>query len=811
MRSLFLLILMVTTFNAFGQERVVIDRSKKTEIIFDETNPNSFISVIKMNSDILGYCNLSGMDLAEYSMLSDWEREGLYRFEGSEMSDVPLIDAYGDNIILTNPDGTKSFAYPPNDSAFIDFTGISRIIFTLNDGDEPPFERLKEMELWKQFASGMYRVLAMDIADFMTLDGINIARMITTAQSDKIMGKDGPGLWSIMKDSCLNEMKSYQDRSEDGIFNENQGYAANYVLDHFPLSWKLWFSPDSPIKDNYSKESGYESYYIDFDYKRVQPYSRGLLDSVNYNLIDTNSLFNYFDAMHYIMTQDLTPLVDNYGEELLVVDESGTQQYVYEAPEEEYFFFEYEPVIIVVNQVKCAELEKCILEPVSLLFCLDRGNEKPELISEFAFFFDDKYVPRSYLKQYITDFKTEEVWQIPEFAQLKNSINNKKYRLSLPFEESSIPCQPCTNKKGLYALCWSGKALMPYIYDTLFFNKINLFEAYRGSERSYLDDKAKILFTGELETLYPIRGYPDVYLGQKGDNWTIFSKSGEYKMSWTYLPEGKTDFEIYDKSYAKLKDLQFVTKNEAGLKGLIDTRGNELIAHEYSELNVDDTYFYPEQGVGQLAVTAIGKIGSGDQWQVFDHEYRPKYLLTGTEFLKAHWSYLLFVKENHVVAYDVRSGEENSSLFKNDHHCISKESDLYGAVDANEQVLIPVKYSEIEPVESGEEIFLFCSNQEVGFDIYTKRGKLIGSYPEYQFASQTCSKVTDFYTIKNGDYSGIIYYNQKSKKFETLFNPEFRYLFCQSYEPNEPIATGQLESGENYFLFRDGHKVLKKD
>ena len=64
--SLFLLLLVPTSWS---QGLVIVDRDKKTERLFDQNNPRSLISLLKLNAGMLGAYDLVGADLSFYSQL----------------------------------------------------------------------------------------------------------------------------------------------------------------------------------------------------------------------------------------------------------------------------------------------------------------------------------------------------------------------------------------------------------------------------------------------------------------------------------------------------------------------------------------------------------------------------------------------------------------------------------------------------------------------------------------------------------------------------------------------------------------------
>ena len=424
MRQLTLFTLLIFSISSFAQETVTFERTKKTEQLFDESNPLSLISILQQNAHYLDYYDLIGMDLEVYKSLSIEEKQSTLKFLGS-YSDIPLVDDFGDLVIISLPDGTQSYAYPEPDSLLIDLFGVDKIVFTLNEGLEEPMKRLNKMHLWKQYSSGMHRVLTLDAKAFMRFDGINIVMPLSKKETKMLAGKSKSAtLWSTMRDSSLHQMKWFQNRLTNGIYQESSGYAASYVQSFFPYEWTFNFRPN----DTWRNSMDEFSYGADFDYNRVHSFSFNLSDSIRDLLIDPTGVKKKFDESHYILTQDMVPLVDEYGDELIKLDELGNYELVYSEPHAEYFFLDYKPVILIANQVECDSTMNCRIIPHQLLFCLNDGGDKPELVSSLSLHFEKDQIDRSYLKPFVSDFKPEEIWSTPEFSWMKEMINNKKFR-----------------------------------------------------------------------------------------------------------------------------------------------------------------------------------------------------------------------------------------------------------------------------------------------------------------------------------------------------------------------------------------------
>lgn len=805
MRNLTLVILVFISLISFSQQTVTFERNKKTERLFDESNPLSLMSLLQQNAMHLHHYDLQGMDAEVYNGLSDQEKESTFKFSGP-ISDIPIYDEFGEPLIITSDDYSyQSFAYPMPDSMFIDLFGIDKMVFTLHDGEQEPMKRLNKLHLWKQYESGMQRVLTIDAAAFMRFEGAQFLVPLDGNQTEKLVGKsDNPTLWSTMRDSSLNQLKWFQERSDNGVFLEEFGYAANSVQTYFPHAWSVFYNTGLSAQDEMREEP---FFHPDFDYSRHFPFSSTLADSVNSFLLDPKDLTKKFDGVHSIQTQSGIPLVDEFGDEIVALDENGDYQYVYSEPENEYFFIDYSPTILITKRVECDSALICYIKPSSLLFCLNTGNEKPELVSQLTLDFENDYVDRSYLKPFLTDFKVEELWSSPEFAYLKSMINNKKYRKNDTFEESTIPCEPCATKKGQFTLCWRGKPISKNRYDAAPRELSDGSFLAKSGEMTYLlDNKGKELFQAELDTVYVLKEYAGTYIGQKGENWMIYSKNRKYSMPMTRIPDGSNKFQLYGYSPAQLDDLYFVSEGKNGLKGLIDTKGNVLIPHQYSELYAESTFGQLENEFGELT-KAIGKKEMSDEWIVFDSNYKELGTLKAGDFFGTIGEHLLFQTGNHIDAFHGLTRTKEPAYFSKDRETSIFKEHKKGAVDRNGTLIIPALYKHIEWNSIGDRAFYFCRTEDRRMDIYDTLGVLINTFEDVYHCSSICDGNELFYKLfKSPDFE-IMWYNEQSNKFVLLFDKKFGGISCHSLDPEKPFAKATLEDGKKlnvYYLYRDG-------
>lgn len=807
MKNLALITLLFTSLTSFSQQTVTFERTKKTERLFDENNPLSFMSLLQQNATNLNYFYIQGMDAEVYTALTDQEKKSTFKYVGPQ-SDIPFVDEFGEPMIVTVDDSYQAFLYPSPDSMFIDLYGIDKIVFTLHDGDDEPMKRLNKLHLWKRYESGMQRVLTLDAAAFMRFDGAQVLVTLNEDQTKKLAGKsDQATLWSTMREESLKQLKWFYERSDNGVFQEERGYAANSVQTYFPFAWGVFYSVDFSNRD----ETGEEPFFRpDFDFSLKYPFSNDLGESVNNSSTGREELEKKFDGVHFIKAQEMTPLVDEYGDVLMAPDANGDYQTVYLEPRNEYFFFDYNPIIMMTKSVKCDSEMNCFITPTSLLFCLNTGNEKPELVSQLTLDFENDQVDRSYLNPFLADFKAEELWSSPELAHLKSMINKKKYWKKDTFKESTVPCEACATKKGQFTLCWRGKPISKNQFDL---PPIELsdgsFLAKSGEMTYLLDNKGNELFHSDLDTVYVPNEYAGTYIGQKGENWMIFSKNGEYSMPMTRIPDGFNKFQLYDYLPTQLDDLSFVCEGKNGLKGLIDTKGNVSIPYEYHQLYTESTFGEIGDEFGELT-KAIGKKEMNGDWTVFDANYQALGTLKAGDFFGTIGAHLLFQTGNHIDAYHGVTRLKDPTYFSVDRETHIFKDYNKGVVNRNGTLIVPPMYQRIDWNAIGDRAFYFCTTYDRRMDIYDTLGMLISSFDDVYYCSVVCDGDDNFYKLfRSPDYE-IMGYDKQLHSFSLMYDKLFGGISCDSLDPKEPLAKGTAYVGKKlqvYYLYRDGRLV----
>lgn len=787
---------------SIAQEVVIFERNDKTEHLFDERNPLSLLSILQQNASYFNYYDIEGIDPKVFADIPKQERDDALKFVGPQ-SDLPLVDEYGEYATHSFPDGTISYVYPAPDSMFIDLENIDKIVFTLHDGQEEPMQRLNKLQIWKNYSTGMHLTLSIDASKFMTFEGIHFFLPLDEEATSKLVGNPyTKSLWNALRDSSLSEMKRFENGlDDDGVFFEKNRYVNCSYQQFFMRHWYI----DFRLNKNWKESVEPEPYYFErFDYEDLFPFSSELTTMTKHYSQDSIEVASYFDRQHYILAQSDVPLVDEYGEYMMKFDEDGMPVYVYETPRKEYFFLDYSPTVFLSKQVIKDKNGQLMLTPNRFFFCAQKGENMPEIASILSIDLDDN--PRlNFLKPFLTEYQPQEFWSISEITEIKSMINNKNFRKKLSFEESTIPCKPCANKKGKYALCWKGKRKTQYKYQMA---PVELndgsFIARRGKTTYLLDSKGNELFNAELDTFYAPEEYDKTYIGQKGDHWMIYSQSGEYSLPMTYIPNGFDVFRLHRHKMTRLEGKYFVVEGENDNKGIVDVNGRILIPYEFTELYADSTYGLIGNDWGTTS-RAIGRGELDDEWTIFDVNFRPIGTIKAGDYFGIYGDFILFKKDKQIEAFHSLTLARDMTVFSESsmNHVFSEHKK--GIVNNEGTLVVPANYEHIRKTILGNKEFYFCTTHSDKLDIFSISGNFIASFGDVDHYFLTCDEDPNYFNIasKLGGYR-IIWFNQTRNTFVMLFDTKFVSTECS---PDDALATAvkkESNGRKHYKLFRDG-------
>ncbi len=416
MKKLLLIFALFSGAFCSAQEYILIDRTAKTEALFNENDPFSFLSVLRGNIQFLEYYHLEGIADSVLQELSARELSGCYKFRGP-WKDIPIVETdpnsenFGEYKIEVLADGTQTFVYPPGDTIMIDLNGIERMVVTLNDGIGSTRDRMERLQLWKRYNGRWAKTFEADAKPLLGMEGLNVLTLLPEKEAQRLQeGPNGTGLWSVLRDSSLVMMEWYrQERANRTL----QGSASNYLLSMFPCTFGcrnsyLYASPEAQIA-SYELE-GKEPFYPEIDITDPLPFNIRLSDSLHYaeygpdSLRVRNEVFAHFEKVHFIYTQNPDPLIEddygkaNYGTEKLI-EVDGQYYKAYEPSEIEVFFADFKPLVYIGYNLRDVSGTMTAV-PDNLYFCLAQDKGKPELVARFGL---DRPYPEymQFLEQYV--------------------------------------------------------------------------------------------------------------------------------------------------------------------------------------------------------------------------------------------------------------------------------------------------------------------------------------------------------------------------------------------------------------------------
>jgi len=418
------------------QKEIIIDRNSNTEAIFNENDPFSFISILKLNADYLGYYDMEGIDPSIAQKLKGKHNLMFYRGPMSDIPDVeldPTSDNFGNNKIVTINEGGstyESYVYSMTDSAHIDLESISRIVLILNDSSGTLQQRITKIELWKKYNNDFVRVLSLDGQSILSFQEFELTTRLSKQWSDKFLSKS-PSLWSAMRDTCIERLTwSKNQRNELKKYEHWISFLQNY----FP-SGMFHGMPSHQYRIALVEDKNISTLHTWDDYERYHPLSTVLGDSLETygadTLINRNNVFSMFDSVHYMFLQDPNPIIEkdyskaNYLQPALH-EVDGKYYYLYEPSEVSVFWVDYSPHIFVSYSIAYDSLSNQIqAKPTVLSFCLEKTGQKPYVVS--VMFIDELNKPwNTFVQPYVADLPSYNLWETTAFKAFNKAINNKK-------------------------------------------------------------------------------------------------------------------------------------------------------------------------------------------------------------------------------------------------------------------------------------------------------------------------------------------------------------------------------------------------
>ncbi|MCR9173031.1 MAG: hypothetical protein NXI10_11090 [bacterium] len=310
----------LVTFLAFGsysQNVYVIDKSERTGLIFDVSNPRSFINLLRLNSYTLSYMNKKGISSEDLEKFSNEEIAHFSRCF-TEESTIPLIDedpnsaTFGEEIILLDSaTGDYYYAYPEPDSLLFSLENIERIVLEFQGDEKPIIDSLHKTTFFTKKGGEYLPVLELYGSQWLQLDGFHIITQVPSDVQSSIIQK---GYWEQLRDTSI--LEDYGYRHEIYFF-----FARRYRGDYY-----------TPIQNVNNQDETYVRCYShpSVPYESDISYEIGEYPNKEIEFIRTkfDSVMAYYEYSEF-------PAVDNdpdsptYGEWLYVIDEYGNTNYLY--------------------------------------------------------------------------------------------------------------------------------------------------------------------------------------------------------------------------------------------------------------------------------------------------------------------------------------------------------------------------------------------------------------------------------------------------------------------------------------------------
>lgn len=305
MKTIFAGLLLFISQTSFSQnERItVIDRNPETEVLFDETNPLSFVNFVAQN-----FLEMDGMDEQTLKAILPFTSRSSLSYSLGPQSDIPLANIYGEDSIAVFED-FMVYVYPPQDTSYFDLTGISRLVIYEGEVNTPNgnhYFGITRIGFAKQYkgTNNYYITGTLNYSSifyqekYYSTAGIDLAKQLVNGPSEK-------EILATMEAAQMRYYESY----------DREYYDARIQLMHTGDRGYSPFLTCSPVGNTYRSND-------------QNLYAR-LLDNTAYGADE--AILNHFISATFTKKSQLSdiPYVTMYGEDSIVTLEDGTSMYVY--------------------------------------------------------------------------------------------------------------------------------------------------------------------------------------------------------------------------------------------------------------------------------------------------------------------------------------------------------------------------------------------------------------------------------------------------------------------------------------------------
>ncbi len=331
-------------------------------------------------------------------------------------------------------------------------------------------------------------------------------------------------------------------------------------------------------------------------------------------------------------------------------------------------------------------------------------KEEYDEITADGFYTEDKQYA---LSGYITKNKTTDGYRYGYINnKLKKILDTEYNELSriLDIDDNDVYLNVCKN--GQYGIIKNKKVLIPYSYQGIEYDKNNkIFEVQRNSKYGIIDINGNTIIPIEYDEI-EVKG---VYIQaiENGEN-NYFDVNGNKIESLGYTSMLKTDNDNY-----------YITINEEGLYGIVDSQKRNLVDNKYNYLE----YLFEDYFIASNENGSLGIINTNDKTMVnFIYEVLQKIddttiieakILTENKTdlysknLKQIYSInnaLIYKKDNYIQVssnqdskyFDFYGKElQTSEIYKDNKLLASKKDDKWGYVDKLGNVVVDYVYDKV--------------------------------------------------------------------------------------------------------------------
>lgn len=348
MKITFFVLFIGHLFTSSAQDVFVIEKSEKTGILFDATNPLSLIGLLKIDATSFKKSCISGIAESDLNLIPLGQRIRLPTLIGRPgVTPVTYTDPnepnFGEPKLFTSEEGWQSYLYENPDTLIYDLSDISRIIVEMDT------MRVTSITFCKIYTDNYVPVLYLKGNDLLSMDGFKFVQEFEGEMNERLKA-------------------DYFVSLKDSIEHSNSSDQTNTVFTIFPESY---MSRVPALRIDPTCESAtYEPY----------GYSFAEMDTSDPSYLD--SIREHFNGVRYREIQPTAPLIEvdpnspNFGELLRVTDPTtGETSFVYDPVWIKTLWLDFDPELYGIHSVERTETGELTNQLHSIIGCADINGE----------------------------------------------------------------------------------------------------------------------------------------------------------------------------------------------------------------------------------------------------------------------------------------------------------------------------------------------------------------------------------------------------------------------------------------------------